>query len=122
VKFLTGRAYQIKVSYNQIERNAGVPVEEQHLVCNGKPMNPMTTLSAEGGVPGLSISVKFLTGRAYQIKVSYNQIERNAGVPVEEQHLVFNGKPMNPMKALPAEGVVPGSTIHVVRRARGEYR
>jgi len=50
-----------------------------------------------------------------------NEIEiiTSIGVPVQEQHLVFDGKPMNPINTLSNHGVGPGSTIHMVLRARG---
>jgi uncharacterized ubiquitin-like protein YukD len=117
----------------KIEDDHGIPVAEQNLSLNGKPLNdPNATLNECGIKPGATIdwlpvniivSIQTPDGKVLPVMVKPNdtvqdlkrKVEKDHGIPVADQYLAFQGKPLDdPSSTLVDCGLKDGDRIDLL--------
>lgn len=77
----------------------------------------------------MQIFVKTLSGRtltveameSYYITDLKARIEEIEGVPIDQQRVIFAGKPMDNTKPLSDYGIRNASTLHLMHERQGEF-
>jgi uncharacterized ubiquitin-like protein YukD len=141
VKTLEGKKLPIKINPDdtiedlkeKIEDDHGIPVAEQNLSLNGKPLNdPHATLNECGVEPGgiidllpedITLTIKTPDGKALPVTVKPDdtvedlkkKVEEAHGIPVADQYLGFKGKPLDdPISTLGDCGLKDGDSIDLL--------
>jgi ubiquitin C len=114
----------------KVASQAGIPVEDQRLLYQGKDLDqkPTATLTDHGITHGstldlapMQIHVKTLVGTILSVTVQptdtihdvKNKVSSQAGIPVEDQRLLYQGKELDqkPTATLTDHGITHGSTL-----------
>jgi hypothetical protein len=141
IKTPEGKKLPIKINLDddiedlkeKIEDDHGIPVAEQNLSLNGKPLNdPHATLHECGVEPGgtidllpenIALTIKTPDGNALPVTMKPDdtvedlkkKVEQDHGIPVADQYLGFKGKPLDdPISTLVDGGLKDGDSIDLL--------
>ena len=113
----------------KIEKQCGIPEDQQRLKCDGKPLDSDNLTLRDCGIKHKStlnlepmqIHVKTPDGKKITLTVDPNQtiddikskVNEKAGIPKDEQRFVFSDQPLDDRKQLSDYGIKHGDTVNM---------